>query len=316
MGKLSSVWLFSEKTSRYTELLGAAHVLGDTVNAVVLASDEASDLSCLNVDTLYTIAEPVANRCVEDYAETIAAAIKKAAVPKGLLLLSTSKRDKALAARLSILLDAPLINEATDIRSEDGSLRVEQRLYGGLAIGLKKVNVPFAIVTLPPGLFTAPTPEQAKRTAALTVPLHYVPAHHSLMCRERYSKPVDSVELSKAKCVVGIGRGLVAQNDLTLIQSLARGLNAEVGCSRPIAEGEHWLGRERYIGISGVMLTCEVYLALGISGQIQHMVGVNGAKLVIAINKDKNAPVFQTADYGIVGDLYTVVPMLIETLQS
>lgn len=106
-----------------------------------------------------------------------------------------------------------------------------------------------------------------------------------------------------------------SQDDLSLIQSLANCLNAEVGCSRPIAEGEHWLGRERYIGISGVMLKCEVYLALGISGQIQHMIGINDAKVVIAINKDKNAPIFQFADYGIVGDLYVVVPMLIEKLQ-
>ncbi len=100
-------------------------------------------------------------------------------------------------------------------------------------------------------------------------------------------------------------------------------LNAEVGCSRPIAEGENWMERERYIGVSGVLLKSDLYLTLGISGQIQHMgisgqiqhmVGGNGAKVIVAINKDKNAPIFNYADYGLVGDIYKVVPALISQL--
>ncbi|EBL8291834.1 electron transfer flavoprotein subunit alpha [Salmonella enterica] len=311
MKKLSSVWLFSERKEHYGGLLAAATALGETVKTLA----EASNLPPVDVDVLYTLKAPVPNHCVEDYAGTIAEAIKQAEPAQGMLLLSTSKRDKALAARLSILLDAPLVNDATDIRLEEGRLLVEQRLYGGLAISEKKVNASFVIVTLPPGAFSVQASEPKESVSCQTVLLDYVPPHHSLMRQARYSKTVDSVGLTKAKCVVGVGRGLAAQSDLALIQTLANCLNAEVGCSRPIAEGEHWLGRERYIGISGVMLKCEVYLALGISGQIQHMVGVNDAKVVIAINKDKNAPVFQSADYGIVGDLYAVVPMLIEKLQ-
>ncbi|EAA9301133.1 electron transfer flavoprotein subunit alpha [Salmonella enterica] len=312
MKKLSSVWLFSERKEHYSGLVTAATALGETVKALA----EVSNLPNINVDVLYTLKEPAANHCVEDYAETIAEVIKQAKPAQGLLLLSTGKRDKALAARLSILLDASLVNDATNIRLEDGKLLVEHLLYGGLALGEKKVNTPFVIVTIPSGAFSASVSEPKKTVSGQGVLLNYVPPHHSLMCQARYSKPFDNVELTKAKCVVGIGRGLAAQDDLALIQSLANCLNAEVGCSRPISEGEHWLGRERYIGISGVMLNCEVYLALGISGQIQHMVGVNDAKVVIAINKDKNAPIFQFADYGIVGDLYVVVPMLIEKLQS
>lgn len=311
MKKLSSVWLFSERKEHYSGLLMAATALGETIKALA----EASNLPHVDVDVLYALQQPAPDHCVEDYAATIAEAIKQAKPAQGLLLLSTSKKDKALAARLSILLDAPLVNDATNIRLEAGSLLVEQRLYGGLAISEKKINASFAIVTLPPGTFSTSVSEPKEAVSCQTVLLDYVPPHHSLMRQARYSKPVDSVELAKAKCVVGVGRGLAAQDDLALIQSLANCLNAEIGCSRPIAEGEHWLGRERYIGISGVMLKCEVYLALGISGQIQHMVGVNDAKVVIAINKDKNAPVFQSADYGIVGDLYTIVPMLIEKLQ-
>lgn len=85
--------------------------------------------------------------------------------------------------------------------------------------------------------------------------------------------------------------------------------------TRPIAEGEGWMSRERYIGVSGAMLKPELFIALGVSGQVQHMVGVTGARTIIAINKDKNAPVFRYADYGIVGDLYEVVPQLVELLK-
>lgn len=312
MKKLSSVWLFSERKEHYSGLLVTATELGETVK--VLA--ETSNLPNVDVDVLYTLKEPAPSHCIEDYAETIAEVIKQAKPAQGLLLLSTSKRDKALAARLSILLDAPLVNDATNIRLEEGKLLVEHRLYGGVALGEKKVNVSFVIVTLPSDSFSTSVSRPKKSVSGQTVLIDYIPPHHSLKRQIRYSKPVDNVELTKAKCVVGIGRGLASQDDLALIQSLANCLNAEVGCSRPIAEGEHWLGRERYIGISGVMLKCEVYLALGISGQIQHMIGINDAKVVIAINKDKNAPIFQFTDYGIVGDLYVVVPMLIEKLQS
>lgn len=104
---------------------------------------------------------------------------------------------------------------------------------------------------------------------------------------ERRAKSLSSVDLSKAKRVVGVGRGTVAESDLQMVRNLAAVLGAEVGCSRPIAEGENWMERERYIGVSGVLLKSDLYLTLGISGQIQHMVGGNGAKIIVAINKDK-----------------------------
>jgi electron transfer flavoprotein alpha subunit len=97
---------------------------------------------------------------------------------------------------------------------------------------------------------------------------------------------------------------------------LGAALGAELGCSRPIAETEKWMERERYIGVSGVMLKPEIYLALGISGQIQHMVGALGSQTILAVNKDKNAPIFQYVDYGIVGDLNKVVPALINAFKS
>ena len=133
---------------------------------------------------------------------------------------------------------------------------------------------------------------------------------------ERKPRQVESVNLAAARRVVSVGRGLEKQEDLALIEELARALEAEVGCTRPIAEGVNWMARERYIGVSGAMLKPDLFVAVGVSGQVQHMVGATGAKTIVAINKDKNAPVFKQADYGIVGDLYEVVPQLVESLKA
>lgn len=219
---------------------------------------------------------------------------------------------KALAARLSVQLNAALVNDATAVDIVDGHICAEHRMYGGLAFAQEKINSSLAIITLAPGVQEPCTSDTSHQCPTETVP--YVAPRHEILCRERRAKAASSVDLSKAKRVVGVGRGLAAQDDLKMVHELAAVLNAEVGCSRPIAEGENWMERERYIGVSGVLLKSDLYLTLGISGQIQHMVGGNGAKVIVAINKDKNAPIFNYADYGLVGDIYKVVPALISQL--
>ena len=125
----------------------------------------------------------------------------------------------------------------------------------------------------------------------------------------------EQIDLGAATRVVGIGRGLKTQQDLALIEALAGASNAEVACSRPLAEGLDWLGKDRYIGVSGQHISPELYFAIGISGQLQHMVGVRGATTIVAINSDAGAPVFKDADYGLVGDLYQIVPALTAALK-
>ncbi len=114
--------------------------------------------------------------------------------------------------------------------------------------------------------------------------------------------------------VVSIGNGLAKQEDMTLIQSLAQKAGAEVGSSRPVAEAKKWVPFDHYVGVSGKKFTGSLYMAIGISGKIQHLLGIEEAGIVVAINKDPNAPIFKNADYGIIGDLYEIVPVLIEKL--
>ncbi|HEY8892093.1 MAG TPA: acyl-CoA dehydrogenase family protein [Clostridium sp.] len=124
------------------------------------------------------------------------------------------------------------------------------------------------------------------------------------------------VSIIEADKVCSIGRGLTAKEDLPIIEALADVVGAEVGCSRPIAEENEWLPLDRYVGISGQKFTGSLYIAIGISGQIQHLRGITDAKVIIAINSDEKAPIFSHTDYGIVGDLYEIVPLLTQILKQ
>ncbi|RNM05225.1 electron transfer flavoprotein subunit alpha [Dickeya undicola] len=315
MSKLANVWVFSDNTDRYADLLAGARQWGARVDALVQNNGVVPTVKPLGADALYVLGVNTENQRIENYAETLASLVEKPVAqsqPAALILMAATKRGKALAARLSILLDAAVVNDVTSLTVGEDGVFAEHRMYGGLAFGREKINTAVAIVTLAPGAV-----EPVAANPAHDCPVYqasYVAPRQEILCKERRAKSLSSVDLSKAKRVVGVGRGLASQDDLRMVQELATAIGAEVGCSRPIAEGEHWMERERYIGVSGVLLKSDLYLMLGISGQIQHMVGGNSAKTIVAINKDKNAPVFKYADYGLVGDIYKVIPALIEQL--
>lgn len=310
MGKINNVWVFSDSADRYADLLAGARQLGEHVNAVIW--DERDVTEVKQADAVYLLCGKTDKQRVENYAETFASLVRKED-GKTLILLAATRRGKGLAAKLSVLLQSALVNDVTLLERNGDDLYAEHRMYGGLAFGREKVNTPVAVITLASGVYE-PLAEVNAATPPLTQ-VDYIPPANEMLCRERRSKTASNVDLGKARRVIGIGRGLLAKEDLQMVWDLASALDAEVGCSRPIAEGEHWMDRERYVGVSGVLLKSDIYLALGISGQIQHMVGGNGAKTIIAVNKDKNAPIFHYADYGLVGDIYKVVPLLTELLK-
>ncbi|NKY12470.1 electron transfer flavoprotein subunit alpha/FixB family protein, partial [Cellulomonas hominis] len=122
-------------------------------------------------------------------------------------------------------------------------------------------------------------------------------------------------DLRAARRVVTVGRGLKAREDLALVDALADALGAATACTRPLAEGVGFFPKDRYVGVSGRTVSPDLYLALGVSGQVQHMVGARGSRTVVAVNSDPEAPIFREADYAVVGDLYQVVPALTEALR-
>lgn len=133
---------------------------------------------------------------------------------------------------------------------------------------------------------------------------------------EKKAKERKTTNLPDARVVVCAGRGFDKKEDLALVTQLADALGGEVGCTRPISEELHWLPEELCIGLSGISVKPELYIGLGVSGQIQHMTGIRSARVIAAVNRDENAPIFGASDLGIVGDLYDVVPKLIEELKK
>ena len=130
-----------------------------------------------------------------------------------------------------------------------------------------------------------------------------------------FQEAKQAVDLSQADRIVAIGRGIKAQENMAIVEKLAKALGAEVAASRPICDNG-WLPMERQIGSSGQTVAPKLYLALGISGAIQHLVGMKGAHTIVAINKDPDAPIFEVADYGIVGDLFEIVPAIVAALKE
>ncbi|MEY5828873.1 FAD-binding protein, partial [Salmonella enterica subsp. enterica serovar Corvallis] len=233
---------------------------GEKVYAIVQGNTEIDYVKALGADEIVILESHTNLQRVENYAETLASLLGD---KNGLLLMAATKRCKALGARLSIQLDAVMVNDATSIDLLDGTLHAEHRMYGGLAFGKEKLNSPQAIITLAPGVLEPAAPLPGHTCPQTT--LAYIAPRHEVLCQQRRAKSLSSVDLSKAKRVIGVGRGLAAQSDLDMVHKLATVLGAEVGCSRPIAEGENWMERERYIGVSGVLLKSDLYLTLGIS---------------------------------------------------
>ncbi|MEP6540126.1 MAG: electron transfer flavoprotein subunit alpha/FixB family protein, partial [Bryobacteraceae bacterium] len=132
---------------------------------------------------------------------------------------------------------------------------------------------------------------------------------------EPFREAQRAVDLTAAAIIVSVGRGIREKENIPMVEDLAKAMGAELAASRPICDNG-WLPMERQVGSSGQTVSPKVYLAVGISGAIQHLVGMKGAKTIVAINKDANAPIFEVADYGIVGDLFEVVPALIEEVKK
>jgi len=310
---MKNVWVFAEKIDAIAELCSGGRSLGEKVSALWLGSkQDAEKLISFGADKVYWLGEIDPARMYEDYTETIAALLQ--AHQPDLLMIGTTKRCKLIAGRLAAKLGISVLNDVMEFSAQDDGLQTKKRVYGGAAIRTEKTLAKTSIATVGLGVFEKTEPDANRQGEIETVEFR-VPGL-KIKRREKKAKEGESVNLAAAKRVVVVGRGIAKQEDLKMIEELAGLLGAEIGCTRPIAEGVNWLPRERYIGVSGVMFKPDLYIGIGVSGQIQHMVGCNQARTIVAINKDKAAPIFGQADYGLVGDLYKVVPQLIEKIKA
>jgi electron transfer flavoprotein alpha subunit len=219
----------------------------------------------------------------------------------------------ALAARLG----QALVTDVTGIKRQgDNLVYVRPVFQGKLSADVVATGPAPHLATFQIGAYRA----DAARKGSAAAPIRKVPVSiDSAAIRQKPEEPFketrQAVDLSQAERIVAAGRGIKSQENLKIVEALAKALGAEVAASRPICDAG-WLPMDRQIGSSGQTVAPKLYMALGISGAIQHLVGMKGARTIVAINKDADAPIFEIADYGIVGDLFEVVPALIAELSK
>ena len=216
------------------------------------------------------------------------------------------------APKLAARLGQVLIGDVTGFA--EGPIFVRQLMQGRLNGSYRHSGNGPCFVSVQAGAFRADE-AQAGAAAISAFEPTIEPAQIRTKPSERFRGAAQTVDLGAAQRIVGVGRGIKDAANLPLVQELATALGAELGASRPICDNG-WLAMERQIGSSGQTIAPKLYLALGISGAIQHLVGIKGSQCVVAVNKDPGAPIFEAADYGIVGDLMEVVPALTEAVKA
>jgi electron transfer flavoprotein alpha subunit len=232
-----------------------------------------------------------------------------------LILFNATARGKEMAACLAARLDCGLCSSCTALSFDKGAGTVvmERLAYGGAAIQKLTSSARPVIVTVPPRSFEPAQPQEGRQGKVRELPS---PPASAVRIIEKKPKEKVVKDITEARVIVCAGRGFDKKEDLALARELADALGGELGATRPLTEEVHWLPEDLCIGLSGVQVKPELYIGLGVSGQVQHMTGVRGAKVVCAVNRDENAPIFPLCDFGIVGNLYDVVPKIIEELKK
>ena len=215
--------------------------------------------------------------------------------------------------RLGAKLDVSFIADCIGFKNEDELLFVRQVYQGKINSDISVEDSPI-LASFQPGTYRAD--EIIEGTASVReISLDLSSVEQTIRPGEKFQEAKGEVDLSRAEIILSIGRGIGKEENLPVVKDLAESHGAELGASRPVVDYE-WLPHERQVGSSGQTVSPKLYVAVGISGAVQHLVGMKGSDNIIAINKDENAPIFEVADYGVVADLFEVVPKLTEAIKN
>jgi len=283
--------------------------LGTTAEALVLGtvSDDLSTLGQYGIKKVHTVSDASLNKMdAAVYADVIAQAAGQATV----IVLSNNTTGKAVAPRLSVKLKAGLVSGAISLPDTSQGFVVRKSVFSGKAFANIAVKTDKKIIALNPNAFGTETGAGSAEVAAVQAS---IPASNVEVVA--VNKVSGEVPLSEADIVVSGGRGLKGPENWGLVTELAQLLGPATACSRPVAD-IHWRPHHEHVGQTGLAIAPNLYIAIGISGAIQHLAGVNRSKTIVVINKDPEAPFFKAADYGIVGDAFEVVPKVIEAVKK
>ncbi|MFO7281586.1 MAG: electron transfer flavoprotein subunit alpha/FixB family protein [Thermoanaerobacterales bacterium] len=316
---LNRIWVYAEATDGTVapttlELLTKARELAGTVEAVYGgdASDIAGTLGEYGATKVYATGDLQGSLPGVPVSSALAKLITEGGEAPDLLLFGTTYEGRDVAARLSVALDRPVITNNTDIAVEGDDVVLTEPVFGGTKLVRTKFTTPGPnIALIRPKSFPA---EPAGGGPAEVVTIE-VPDYGTAKVTNRHVEETTGPKLDEADVVVSGGRGLGEAEKYQMIEELAKLLKGAPGASRAIVDAG-WVPYSYQVGQTGKVVKPNVYIAAGISGATQHLVGMKGSKHIIAINKDPEAPIFSVADLGIVGDVHKVLPKLIEALQN
>jgi len=301
------------------EAIAAAQQMGGDVKVVVAGSDAdagaaAKELAAADVKEVVALGHDALGAYTADGFVQAFAAFVGAESPAHVILPHTYQT-RDFAPRLAARLDRAMITDCTAVKTNSGAFAFTRPMFQGKVAADVVLDGPAPhFATFQIGAFRADAVKKGSapvRSAAATVDASQI----RQKAEEPFREAKQAVDLSQAERIVSVGRGIKGQEHIQIAQQLAEALGAEVAASRPICDAG-WLPMERQIGSSGQTVAPKLYVALGISGAIQHVVGMKGARTIVAINKDADAPIFEIADYGIVGDLFEIVPAMVAALKG
>ncbi len=302
------------------EAVAAAQDLGSqlqqTVSAVVLGSDATSlvqEIASYDLaNVIYASNAKLSEYTPDGYAGAMEHVVRQLA--PALAIMSHTYLVRDFAPKLAARFSKSLISDCIRAKVTDGSIKFTRRIFlGKLDADVISDGEAPVFATFQSGAYRA---DKARKGSGAAVETQEVEVGEIRMTAEApFQEVKQAVDLSKAEIIVAIGRGIKSKENIALAEKLAAALGGDIAASRPICDAE-WLPIDRQIGSSGQTVAPKLYIALGISGAIQHLVGMKNAGTIAAINKDPEAPIFDIADYGIVGDLFEAVPVLTEEIKK
>lgn len=288
-----------------------AELLGTTADAIVLGNvaDDLAGLGNYGIKKVHTVKNAALDHVdAQVFTKIIADAAK--AIDAKVVIFSNNFNGKAIAPRLSVRLKAGLVSGAVGLPDLSNGFTVKKNVFSGKASANITVTTDVKIIALNPNSYsvvtTTGTAEVGEFAATVDAAKVQVTAT---------DKVVGEIPLSEAEIVVSGGRGLKGPENWAMVTDLAKLLGAATACSRPVADSD-WRPHHEHVGQTGLAIAPNLYIAIGISGAIQHLAGVNRSKVIVVINKDPEAPFFKAADYGIVGDAFEVMPKIIEAVKK
>ena len=282
-----------------------------TAEAIVLGSvkDDLGSIGNYGIKKVHTVIDAALNNLdAQLYTKVIAQAAE--ATGADVIIFSNNSSGKSIAARLSVRLKAGLVSGAIALPDLSNGFTVKKTVFSGKAFANIAVTSAKKIIALNPNSFSIVTGSGRAEVVPLAATIDAAKVEVT-----NVNKVVGEVPLSEAEVVVSGGRGLKGPENWGMVTELATLLGAATACSRPVADSD-WRPHHEHVGQTGLAIAPNLYIAIGISGAIQHLAGVNRSKTIVVINKDPEAPFFKAADYGIVGDAFEVMPKIIEAVKK